>query len=72
MANKPISQPLPADLPTDWVYGQTVAPQGSQAGLSEEYGYNYLMEQVNTAQQGVNIINNAFTDLADQTQIPGG
>ena len=50
MAEKPIATPLPADLPTDWAYGQTVAPAGSDAGLSKQHGYNYLMEQVNAAQ----------------------
>ena len=49
MAN-PITVPLPADLPTDWQLNQIVAPNGADAGLGEEYGYNYLMEQVNNAQ----------------------
>ena len=45
MAEKPIAAPLPADLPDNWTYGQTVAPAGSDAGLTEQHGYNYLMEQ---------------------------
>lgn len=52
MAN-PITVPLPADLPTDWSAGDTVAPNGADAGLSEQHGYNYLMEQVNNAQTAV-------------------
>lgn len=70
MAEKPLSQNLPADLPTDWAYGQTVAPQGSQAGLAEQYGYNYLMQQVNSVQTAANTINNAFPDLAAKTDLP--
>lgn len=49
MAN-PITVPLPADLPTDWVDSQIISPDGTSAGYSEQYGYNYLMEQVNNAQ----------------------
>lgn len=64
MANPPISSPLPADLPTNWVYGQTVAPNGSDAGLSEKHGYNYQSQQINAAQTAINTINNAFSGLA--------
>lgn len=71
MANKPISTPLPADLPENWTYGQTVAPSGSEAGLSQQYGYNYLMQQVNAAQEAANTINDAFTGLASSTDLSG-
>ena len=64
MAINPITTPLPADLPTNWTYGQTVAPTGGEAGLSTQYGYNYLMEQVNAAQVGVNTIGSNFANLA--------
>ena len=47
---------LPADLPEDWTPGQTVAPSGSSVGLSLQHGYNYLMEQVNNVQTGVNFV----------------
>lgn len=50
---------LPADLPTNWTGGQIVAPNGADAGLPEQYGYNYLMEQVNAAQQAVNDMSGA-------------
>lgn len=49
MAN-PITVPLPADLPTDWTTDQIVSVDGASAGYSEQYGYNYLMQQVNNAQ----------------------
>lgn len=45
---------LPADLPENWTYGQIIAPAGAEAGLSEQHGYNYLMQQVNAAQSAVN------------------
>ena len=41
---------LPADLPTDWTTSQYVSPNGSEVSLSQQHGYNYLMEQVNAAQ----------------------
>ena len=49
MAN-PITVPLPADLPTDWTTDQIVSVDGTSAGYTKQYGYNYLMEQVNNAQ----------------------
>ena len=52
---------LPADLPTDWTTEQYVSPNGSEVSLSQQHGYNYLMEQVNAAQTAVNT-------LAEQAQ----
>lgn len=69
MANKPVSNPLPADLPTNWTNGQIVAPAGTSVGLAQQYGYNYLMTQVNAAQSAVNQINNAFTDLVSSGDV---
>ena len=64
MAENPIKTPLPADLPEDWTGGQTVAPAGAEVGLSEQHGYNYLMEQVNAAQTAAKEIGEAFSGLA--------
>ena len=64
MADKPIQNPLPADLPENWSIGQIVAPAGADVGLDQQHGYNYLMQQVNAAQQAVNTVNNAFSGLA--------
>ena len=64
MADKPIQNPLPADLPENWSTGQIVAPAGADVGLDQQHGYNYLMQQVNAAQQAVNTVNNAFSGLA--------
>lgn len=63
MAVNPINPPLPADLPENWQYGQTVAPNGADVGLAEQYGYNYLMQQVNAAQEGVNTLGQAVENL---------
>lgn len=64
MAENPIKTPLPADLPEDWTGGQTVAPTGAEVGLSEQHGYNYLMEQVNAVQTAAKEIGEAFSGLA--------
>lgn len=45
--------PLPADLPENWTSEQTVAPTGAEVGMDEQYGYNYLMRQVNNAQKAL-------------------
>lgn len=63
MATNPITTPLPADLPVNWAFNQIVAPNGSDVGMAEQYGYNYLMQQVNAAQHGVNSLGNAFPEL---------
>lgn len=79
MAENPIPSPLPADLPTNWVYGQTVAPTGAEAGLATQYGYNYLMAAVNAAQAAINLIGTAFESLPELdggkipiSQLPAG
>ena len=64
MADKPIKTPLPGDLPEDWKLEQIVSPGGTEAGLTEKHGYNYLMAQINAAQRAVNAINEAFPWLA--------
>lgn len=46
---------LPADLPENWQQGQTISPNGTEVGLSEQHGYNYLMRQVNAAQTAINM-----------------
>lgn len=68
MAEKPIQTPLPADLPTNWVMNQIVSPNGTEVGLSQQHGYNYLSNAVNQAQEGVNTLNEAFEDL--ETAVP--
>lgn len=69
MATKPITTPLPADLPENWSMGQTVAPAGTDVGLTQQHGYNYLMQQVNAAQEAVNTINNAFENIPDNDDL---
>ncbi len=60
---------LPADLPENWTRGQLVSPNGTEVGLTEKHGYNYLMKQVNNTQTEVNNINTALTDVAQQTTV---
>lgn len=48
--------PLPADLPENWTSGQIIAPTGTEAGLDEQHGYNYLMRQVNNAQKALKVL----------------
>ena len=72
MADKPIQNPLPADLPENWSIGQIVAPAGADVGLDQQHGYNYLMQQVNAAQRAVNTMNNAFSDLATTEDLENG
>lgn len=55
MAENKIPEIL-ADLPEDWGYGQTVAPEGELVGLSEQHGYNYLMRKVNECARVLNQI----------------
>lgn len=52
---------LPADLPEDWTNEQIVSAGGTEAGLTPQHGYNYLMKQVNDAQAAIIL-------LAQQTQ----
>ena len=63
MANNPITTPLPADLPTNWTYGQTIGASGIDVGLTEQHGYNYLMKQVNAAQQAATQIGQSFSGI---------
>ena len=66
-AINPITVPLPADLPENWTEGQTVAPDGTDAGLTEQHGYNYLMAQVNAAQEALQQVAAYFPNLKTVT-----
>ena len=57
-----VTFPLPADLPTDWAINQTVSPSGTDVGLSQQHGYNYLNAAVNAAQEGSNQNNQDLSD----------
>lgn len=63
MPDNPITVPLPQDLPTNWTYGQTIGATGTDVGLTQQHGYNYLMQQVNAAQQAAQEIVTAFENL---------
>ena len=63
MPDNPITVPLPQDLPTNWTYGQTIGAAGTDVGLTQQHGYNYLMQQVNAAQQAAQELGEAFAGL---------
>ena len=71
MADNPITVSLPADLPEDWAENDIVAPEGQSVGLSQQHGYNYLMEAVNNAQTAANQIGEAFSGLATTEDVNG-
>ena len=65
--------PLPADLPEDWQPSQTVAPNGTDVGETEQHGYNYLMEQVNNAHEAINgLVDYANSVTADSAALSAG
>lgn len=57
--------PLPADLPENWTSGQIIAPTGEEVGLDNQYGYNYLMRQVNNVQKAATALNEGKLGLHD-------
>lgn len=61
--DNPITTSLPADLPTNWTQYQVVSPNGTEAGLDEQHGYNYLMTQVNNAQNAAKECGEALGDM---------
>lgn len=67
--DNPITVSLPRNLPTNWAYGQTVAPNGSDVGLAEQYGYNYLNQQINAAQQAAQEVGEAIPDLVPASDL---
>lgn len=71
MAENPITVNLPADLPEDWAENEIVAPEGQSVGMTQQHGYNYLMEQVNNAQTAASQIGEAFSGLATTEDVNG-
>lgn len=61
--NNPITENLPADLPEDWGLDDTLAPDGTYVGLTEQHGYNYLMAAVNAAQRAAKQLGEALAAL---------
>ena len=66
-----IEQQLPKNLPENWNDRQYVSPNGSEVGLAEKYGYNYLMKQVNNSQSAIltldSILASGSTNLIDNS-----
>lgn len=67
--DNPITVSLPQDLPTNWTQGQIIGPNGTDVGLTQQHGYNYLMTQVNAAQQAAEEVGEAFTGAASQADL---
>lgn len=57
-------QTLPADLPEDLAYDQIIAPTGAEIGMPAQYGYNYLLQQVNAAQRACNALSQITASLS--------
>lgn len=55
---------LPADLPTNWEQGQIITPNGTEVGLTQQYGYNYLNGQVNATETEVNNLSSEVSSLS--------
>lgn len=64
---------LPADLPENWQQNDIVSPNGTEAGLTPQHGYNYLMKQVNATQNELNnvgtTIEGALKDVAKEVSV---
>ena len=52
--------PIEADLPENWVGANAITPSGTEAGLTPQHGYNYLMRKVNAALKAANFLNDAI------------
>lgn len=68
---KIISVPLPQDLPENWNESQYVSPGGTEVGLTEQHGYNYLMRQVNNAQKAAEELDAGLGHLAEKVITQG-
>ena len=70
--------PIEADLPENWVGANAITPSGTEAGLTPQHGYNYLMRKVNAALKAANFLNDAIenfdpgTDVADASETEAG
>lgn len=58
-----ITPVLPHDLPENWNDTQYVSPGGTEVGLTEKHGYNYLMKQVNNSQKAINELDAELGDI---------
>lgn len=69
-----ITPVLPHDLPENWNDNQYVSPGGTEVGLTEKHGYNYLMKQVNNSQKAINELDAEMgdIDIALQNKAPDG
>lgn len=66
-----ITPVLPHDLPENWTDNQYVTPGGTEAGLTEQHGFNYLMKQVNNSQKAINELNGEVRMASAELSSPG-
>lgn len=69
-----ITPVLPHDLPENWNDTQYVSPGGTEVGLTEKHGYNYLMKQVNNSQKAINELDSEMAEISTtlQNKAPSG
>lgn len=65
--NNPINPAVVADLPENWTYAQIVSPNGTEAGLTTQHGYNYLNSKVNEALTAINTLGGAFANVPEMS-----
>lgn len=63
-----ITPVLPHDLPENWNDTQYVSPGGTEVGLTEKHGYNYLMKQVNNSQKAINELDAEMAEISTTLQ----
>lgn len=62
---KPLNTNMKADLPENWQREDKVSPVGTDVGLTEQHGYNYLNSAVNDAHEAINKLNDAFENAQE-------
>lgn len=61
--------PIEADLPENWVGANAITPSGTEAGLTPQHGYNYLMRKVNAALKAANFLSDAIENFDPGTNV---
>ena len=63
MPEETVVFPLVPNLPEDWVVDSIITPNGTEVGLTERYGYNYLMRTVNASLRAANFLNSKISTM---------
>lgn len=66
-----LSVDLPYDIPENWTTEQYVSPTGTDVGLTEKHGYNYLCKQINDSHKGIRslaaVATSGYENLVDNS-----